>query len=461
MAVSATASVAAVPRMVLVLLVLLGLAAAFSPPKMSIEGGPGSPAMVPLRQTPPRRIGLMVEPTPFTHVSGYSNRFNEMLKYLSKAGDDVQIVTPDQSPDAPKKKFGFGIHTIKGFICPFYEGLALAFDVRQESVKIFNRFKPELMHVSSPGFLVFIALIMRRMFKVPLVFSYHTHLPMYARNYCKLGPIRVPFAEKFAWFLLNFVHNKADLTLATSPQMQEELSAKGIKRVSVWRKGIDTEVFNPKFKDPEMRSRLTNGNPDSPLLLYVGRLGAEKRLSDLKEVMEKLPSNTRLAFVGKGPAAQELEEETFADPALKERVVFTGLLRGEELSKAFASADIFCMPSDSETLGFVVLESMASGVPVVAARAGGIPNLIEHGKTGFLIQPKNTDEFAAQIKELIENPERREKIALASRVEAEKWGWEASVSDLRNVQYKQAITNFQERASARAFDGAPATPSLA
>ena len=167
-----------------------------------------------------------------------------------------------------------------------------------------------------------------------------------------------------------------------------------MQRVEVWSKGIDTEVFHPKYgakpwwtaARPEadkaeaaelldgakaMRARLTAGSPESPLLIYVGRLGTEKRLRDLKAVLDRLPE-ARLAIVGKGPDMEPLQAH-FAGTS----TVFTGLLSGVELSQAFAAADVFVMPSDSETLGFVVLESMASGVPVVGCNAGGIPSIID------------------------------------------------------------------------------------
>lgn len=144
------------------------------------------------------------------------------------------------------------------------------------------------------------------------------------------------------------VLNRADLNLVTSPQMKDELEKNGIQRVTVWRKGVDIDVFNPAFRDTSMRSRLSDGHPKDTLLVYVGRLGAEKRIKDLKAVLEALP-DVRLAIVGKGPQEQELREHFKGT-----KTVFTGELRGEDLSSAFASADVFCMPSDSETLGFVV-----------------------------------------------------------------------------------------------------------
>ena len=182
------------------------------------------------------------------------------------------------------------------------------------------------------------------------------------------------------------MHSMADLVLVTSPQLKEEFEANGINRVAVWRKGIDTVRFSPTFKSQAMRDQLGGGpaplpgaQPESPLMIYVGRLAVEKRLQDLLPVLVAHPK-VRLALVGTGPAREELEE-MFKAAGMGDRVTFTGQLSGDALSAAFASADCFVMPSDSETLGFVVLEAMASGVPVVGARAGGIPGLIQDGES--------------------------------------------------------------------------------
>jgi len=271
--------------------------------------------------------------------------------------------------------------------------------------------------------------------RIPLVISYHTHLPTYGKNYLSF----IPGIEEICWKLIRFVHSRADLTLVTSPQMRDEMVANGIPRVDVWRKGIDTERFHPRFKDETMRERMTEGNPDDFLMVYVGRLGAEKRLKDLKAVLERMP-NARLCIVGKGPQQEELKGFFRGT-----NTHFTGLLSGDELSQAFASADVFMMPSDSETLGFVVLESMASGVPVIGARAGGIPSIIDDGKTSFLVTPGSTDEFIDCLNKLKDDSFRAE-MGRKARVEAERWGWEAATSVLRNFQYERAIVNFHSRA---------------
>lgn len=122
--------------------------------------------------------------------------------------------------------------------------------------------------------------------------------------------------------------------------------------------------------------------------------------------------------------------------------VFTGMLGGEELSQAYASGDVFVMPSESETLGLVVLEAMSSGLPVVAVRAGGIPDIIpadQEGKTGFLFSPGDLDDCLSKLQPLLHNQELRETIGKAAREEMEKYDWKAATRKIRNEQYNAAI----------------------
>jgi len=406
----------------------------------------------PLKRNAPRNVALLIEPTPFTHVSGYANRFKEMLRYLSKAGDHVDILTVDtKTPkeDLPSEKFGFEIQHTQGFVFPLYNHISLTFDLPEmKGAKMMERRRPDLIHVTSPGFLLFAGLFYARVMRIPLLLSYHTHLPLYARQYGQWMPMR----EELAWALLRWVHSRADLTLVTSPQMKAEMEEHGIPRVDVWRKGIDTVRFDPKFKTEEMRSTMTDGNPDKFLMVYVGRLGGEKRLKDIKPVLERLGDKARLCFVGTGPYEEELKEYFKGTDT-----VFTGQLTGDELSSAFASADAFMMPSDSETLGFVVLESMASGVPVVGCAAGGIPDLIRDNDTGFLVEAGDIDGYTACAEKLMD-AKFRKGMGVRARAEAEKWGWEAATSVLRNVQYEKALINFHSRAFG-GF-GAPKTTSV-
>lgn len=386
-----------------------------------------------LTATPPRRIALMVEPSPFTHTSGYSNRFKNLLIQLREAGDRVLVIVPDNSPDAPTEFAGAKIVNVPGFRFPLYRRITLTLGLRgvYQALKDFN---PDVIHLTTPGFLIFATLLFARLLRKALLLSYHTHLPIYTKDY-GLGLL-----QGLTWTMLRLQHNRADFTLTTSPQLCEELVQNGFERVGLWRKGIDTEIFNPIYKSHEMRVRLTQGNPNDPLLIYVGRIGAEKNLIFFKELMKRFP-NCRLALVGDGPYRETLEQELEGT-----KTFFSGILHGRELSEAFASADIFVMPSESETLGFVVLESMASGVPVVGANAGGIPDIIDDSRNGYLFTPGSYDECSARVTELLENKPMREKMGKEAREEAQKWSWRASAAATRNVGYGRAISNFKYRA---------------
>lgn len=386
-----------------------------------------------LTHTPPRKVALMVEPTPFTHVSGYSNRFKNLLLQLREAGDEVLVIVPDNSPDAPKEFAGAKIISVPGFRFPLYRRITLTLGLRGV-YRALKEFDPDVIHLTTPGFLVITTLLFARLLRKPLMLSYHTNLVHYCVSY-GLG-----FMQGLIWLMLRLEHNRADFTLTTSPQLCEELVSHGFERVGLWRKGIDTEVFHPKYRCDTMRARLTGGNPQDRLIIYVGRVGAEKNLVFFKSLLERFP-NVRLAIVGDGPFRPILEEELAGT-----KTVFTGILQGEELSRAFASADVFVMPSESETLGFVVLESMASGVPVVGARAGGIPDIIGHNENGYLFSPGSLDECESQLRGLLENQEHRDAMGNAAREEATKWSWRASAAATRNLGYGRAISNFKYRA---------------
>ncbi|KAG2262357.1 hypothetical protein Bca52824_069436 [Brassica carinata] len=241
------------------------------------------------------------------------------------------------------------------------------------------------------------------------------------------------------WSVIRFLHRAADLTLVPSAAIGKDLIAAGAtaaNQLRLWNKGVDSESFNPRFRSQEMRIKLSNGEPEKPLVIHVGRIGVEKSLELLKSVMDKLPE-ARIAFIGDGPYREDLEKLFTEMPA-----VFTGMLQGEELSQAYASGDVFVMPSESETLGLVVLEAMASGLPVVAARAGGIPDIIpedQEGKTGFLFSPGDVEDCVTKLRSLLHDSETREIIGKAAREETEKYDWRAATTKIRNEQYGAAI----------------------
>uniref|UniRef100_A0A7S3NPD0 Glycosyltransferase subfamily 4-like N-terminal domain-containing protein n=1 Tax=Aureoumbra lagunensis TaxID=44058 RepID=A0A7S3NPD0_9STRA len=387
------------------------------------------------RQSTPMKVALLVEPTPFTHVCGYANRFQEMLKYMKEFGDHVHIATPDDKLEAPNEFMGFPVKTLRGQRFPLYPEVLLSLDSRGEARKMVQQFKPDIIHVSSPGFLAMSAALYAKALNIPLVMSYHTHLPVYAERY--MGYI--PLIRKSSWQYIKMLHSFADLTLVTSPQVMEEFREQGIRRVAVWRKGVDVDTFNPKHSSAQIKANiLTNrGHEKDTVLLYVGRLSVEKRLEQLDQVLDDLKDDSvSLALVGGGPHEDALKKH-FAK--FGDRVKFCGILRGDTLSAAYASADIFVMPSDSETLGFVVIEAMASGLAVVGAKAGGIPSIVDDDSNGMLAPPRDPKAFSHAVKSLVRDSNLQNRLKAQARLDAESWGWKQATRHLRDVHYIAAI----------------------
>ena len=386
------------------------------------------------------------------YAEGYENDYVHLVTSEKVHPHPPTSFTPPRGPNGANnnQNASIPVHYTHGFVLPSYPGLTVSCDLTFKTLRLLfprkNR-KFDLCHASTPGFLLFWAILASQLYQIPLVMSYHTHLPVYARSYFPAPWNRL--FEWLAWVGLRIAHSMADLTLVTSPQLAEEFRAHRIPRCHVWPKGIDTARFHPKYKSDGMRFRMTNGHPEDFLLVYIGRLAREKRLRDLKAVLEKINTNssisTRLCIIGSGPEEESLKEFFKGTPT-----TFLGRLDGLELSQAFASANVFCMPSDSETLGFVVLESMASGVCCVAARAGGLVDLIHHSKTGFLVPTGDIDAFCKHIKELQNNPDYCQEMSLAGRKEMERWSWESSMSHVVDL-YQLALDNFSRRPAQRLF----------
>jgi glycosyltransferase involved in cell wall biosynthesis len=369
----------------------------------------------------PMKISLFTE-TFLPKVDGIVTRLKHTVEHLSRQGHQVQVFCPDGGLTEYQ---GAQIEGISAFPFPLYPELKAALPRPAIGQKL-KDFNPDIIHVVNPAILGLSGVYYAKRHSIPLLASYHTHLPEYLKHY-GLGAL-----ESTLWCLMRLVHNRAKLNLCTSSVMVEALKAQGIERLDLWQRGVDTESFEPSLKSVEMRDRLTNGHPESPLLLYVGRLSAEKEIDRIKPVLEAIP-NARLAIVGGGPQRQALEAH-FAGTATH----FVGYLQGKELGAAYASADAFIFPSRTETLGLVLLEAMAAGCPVIAANSGGIPDIVTNGVNGFLFDPLDDNAAVQAALGLFGDRDLRETLPLQARQEAERWGWSAATRQLVGY-YEQVI----------------------
>ncbi|ELR99292.1 glycosyltransferase family 1 protein [Gloeocapsa sp. PCC 73106] len=369
------------------------------------------------------KIALFTE-TFLPKVDGIVTRLRHTIEHLQRQGNQVLIFAPAGGLTEYK---GASIYGIPGIPLPLYPELKLALP-RPAIGTALEQFQPDLIHVVNPAVLGLGGLYYAKVLNIPLVASYHTHLPQYLQHY-GLGAL-----EGLLWELLKAGHNQACLNLCTSTAMVEELSSHGIERVDLWQKGVDTEMFQPHLASAAMRSRLSQGHPETPLLLYVGRVSAEKEIEQIKPVLEAIPE-ARLAIVGDGPHREALKAH-FADT----HTHFVGYLQGLELASAYASADAFVFTSRTETLGLVLLEAMAAGCPVVAARSGGIPDIVTDGVNGYLFDPHDPQGAIAATHNILSGHIEREQLRINARQEAERWGWAAATRQLLNY-YQGVVAN--------------------
>ncbi|MEB3185465.1 MAG: glycosyltransferase family 1 protein [Cyanobacteriota bacterium] len=360
-------------------------------------------------------------------VDGIVTRLTKTVTHLVEASDEVLIFCPE---GAPEGYMGARVMGVPAMPLPLYPELKLALP-RPAVAEALERFGPDLVHVVNPAVLGLGGIWLARTRGYPLVASYHTHLPKYLEHY-GMGML-----EPLLWELLKAAHNQARLNLCTSTAMVQELSEKGIQHTALWQRGVDTDLFQPQLRSDAMRERLLAGRSDTgKLLLYIGRLSAEKQIERIRPVLEAMP-DARLALVGDGPYRSRLEEIFAGLP-----VHFVGYLAGAELASAYACGDAFVFPSSTETLGLVLLEAMAAGCPVVGANRGGIPDIVSDGLNGCLYEPDGDDGGAASltaaVQRLLGDPAEREQLRRNARSEAERWGWAGATEQLRGF-YRQVL----------------------
>ena len=363
------------------------------------------------------RIAIVTE-TFCPSVNGVVTRLCRTIRGLRARGDRVLVVAPGGGPDVVE---GAEVVGATSMPCPVYPEVQMAVSTPRVRARLAG-FRPDLVHVVNPAVLGLAGVRCARSARVPLVASFHTYLPEYLRHY-GLG-----LFENLAWELLRSIHANADVNLCISDPVARDLVQRGFERVLVaWRGGVDTDLFDPARAADAARAELTGGLSVDRLILHVGRLAAEKRIDTLRDVLPRLPG-AHLAVVGDGPDREALERRFAGLP-----VTFTGYLSGERLAAAYASSDALIFPSTTETLGLVALEAMASGLPVVAARAGGIPDVVEHERNGLLFEPGDPLSAAAALGRALAAGAEREELRSGGLATARAWSWDGAVDELREV----------------------------
>ncbi|MFF2030339.1 glycosyltransferase family 4 protein [Arthrobacter sp. NPDC058192] len=361
-------------------------------------------------------------------MNGVTHSILRVLEHLQERGDEVIVIAPStQDTDVPDEVSGANIHRLPSVPLAGYANVRVALGGVYRVKRILADYAPDVVHLASPFVLGWRAAQAAHQLGIPTVAIYQTEVPGYAARY------GVPFLENWAWNRVEQIHLLASRTLVPSTFALNQLRGRGIPRVDMWRRGVDTQRFNPEKRDAGWRASVAPGG--ERLIGYVGRLAAEKQVEDLA-VLADIPG-TRLVIVGDGPQRKALE-------AALPGAVFTGFLGGADLARAVASFDIFVHPGEFETFCQTIQEAMASGVPVVATGRGGPLDLVENSRTGWLYEPGDLAALRARVVDLMGDDAKRRAFAAAAKASVQGRTWCALGAEL--VAHYQSVTGEPEPA---------------
>jgi glycosyltransferase involved in cell wall biosynthesis len=356
-------------------------------------------------------------------VNGVARTLERMVQAFEHRGGAIHVETvqvPDAIPDPRVTRWES---------VPFwaYPQLRMAAPARARMRSSFAAFRPTLVHATTPFGVGLAGRAAARVSGVPFVSSYHTSFSAYLRHY------NLTALDAIAWPFQRWFHNSGLRTWAPSRLVAAELEQHGFTDVGIWARGVDPARFHPRFRSAAMRAEM-GAHAHEMVVAYVGRLAPEKgvhtAIEAMRGVMARYPGRVRFALAGDGP------DDARCRATAPAGTWFAGSLAGERLSAFYASADVFVFPSTTETFGNVVLEAMASGLPVVGPDVGATLELANE-RTALTFTAADAAALGAQVERLLHDPALRdEKRTAGLAVAASRtWDavWDALVRDYRAV----------------------------
>ncbi len=356
---------------------------------------------------------------------------------LQERNHRVQLIRPRQhATETPAHDVHLEEVLSRGVPIPRYQGLRIGLPAKQALFRLWSPKRPDIVHIATEGPLGWSALAAALKLKLPVSTGFHTNFHSYSQHY-GVGFLKKPIA-----LYLRKFHNRAHATLVPTDDLCRELAIQGFENLRVVSRGVDTRLFSPARRDPQLR-RDWGATDGAAVALYVGRLAPEKNLKVVLNAFAGMRTRVplaRLVMVGDGP-------ERAALAARHPEIVFAGTRTGEDLAAHYASADIFLFSSLTETFGNVTLEAMASGLAVVAYDYAAAQQYLAHERSGLLAPFDDGEAFVGLATALAADPARAASLRLQARASAERIDWDNVFDDfeavLRDVIERQAAGRVQ------------------
>jgi phosphatidylinositol alpha 1,6-mannosyltransferase len=369
-------------------------------------------------------------------VDGVSHTLGHLFDSLETAGIEFRVYAP--FVPGPEIPWSGRVRRVRSFAFPLYRDYRVSLPGNAELGAQLDDYAPDIIHVVSPTPMAVWAQGYAHARGIPVVATFHTHFVSYFPYYGLAG------LEPFGWSLVRRFYRRCTATYAPSSSIVDELRANGVSNVRLWSRGVDAERFSPAWRDEALRARV-GATDTTPLVLLVSRLVREKDLADLVAMDGELRQrghSYRLALVGDGPMRRRLERQL-------PHAHFAGHQTGDELSRWYASGDIFVFPSTTETFANVVQEAMAAGLPSVVVDRGGPPGVIEPGRSGLVARANDPHDLAARVASLLHDRALRRRMGRAARLRAQQRSW-TNVNAILIAEY-ETLARTDRHALARRF----------
>ena len=354
----------------------------------------------------------MVTETYVPEVNGVALTLAQLVGGLRARGHRVSLVRPRQ----PVDDRDLDTTLVRALSLPGYREARVGLPARASLGARWTTDPPDVVYVATEGPLGWSAVRAARRLRIPILSGFHTDFPSYARHYWLgwLAPLALAY--------LRHLHNATQATVVASAELRERLQHAGFENLRVLGRGVDGDHFTPDRRSAALR-RSWGAGPGDVVALYVGRLAAEKNIPvaiEAYRAMQRERRGVRFALVGGGPLRAVLEG---AHPDLH----FCGVRTGSELAEHYASADLFVLPSETETFGNVTLEAMASGLAVLAYDRAAARLHVRDGHSGALVPTGQATAFVAAAAALARCPQEVAAMGRRARADAERLDWRAVV----------------------------------
>ena len=346
-------------------------------------------------------------------IGGVPTVTHDLAVDLVQRGHQVWVAAPSYGMrDARRLEQGVRVYRFSSFEWPAYKELRIPFLPFMPIRNMIKKSEPDIIHIHSPVVLGNIAQILAGGLRKPVVATNH-YLPINMSRSLTNDPlIGKHFSNVIYSYLVNFC-NRCEYVTAPTMTALKLLYDHGLRApAKAISNGIDLTKFTPGVPDPTIRKRF-NLPEDKPLILHVNRLSEEKRVNILIDAVAKMHNNAHVALVSTGPAEQELRAQV-AQLTVEDRVSFLGYVRDADLLALRRSSEFFVIPSEADLQSLATMEAMACGLPVVAANAYALPELVHHEKNGFLFKGGDSDEMARYMNILVADADLRKRMGAES-----------------------------------------------